>query len=290
MERRRAAAPTERSGRPDEEYLAGRPRVPESRQPRAVPKWARMNRFERSWWGRRTARKGDEWSKTLEHGGPHPFHFPQRLDRAVGPEGIPVGDDPVGQRRPDAWERLDLALGGVIQIDGCGLRSGGSRPLRTVFSWTDRLPRKSVSIRGSGGADPSVFSPPAGCPGGAPSGTPTTPPISRGPAPFFGRASRMPRRLAPFWVAAADSAAVACRARACCSSGVDTGGAPARTARTAPPRRTTIATNASAFCSEGVGTGGSCHYQRTDRHRFRAVRPIRVHRVTMPGYRMSNHG
>ncbi len=29
-------------------------------------------------------------------------------------------DDAVGERRPDARERLDLALGGVVEIDGTG--------------------------------------------------------------------------------------------------------------------------------------------------------------------------
>ena len=50
--------------------------------------------------------------------GPIPFTRSQRLQRAEGTEGIPVGDDPVGERRPDPRKRIDLALGGMVEIDG----------------------------------------------------------------------------------------------------------------------------------------------------------------------------
>lgn len=75
------------------------------------------------------AGKGDDGLEERDRGDSYPFDAPKSLDGLEGAEGIAVGDDPLGQRRPDAWQGFDFLGRGGVEVD-----SGAWRDLPGGFS------------------------------------------------------------------------------------------------------------------------------------------------------------
>ena len=65
----------------------------------------------------------------------NPLHAVELVDGGVSPVLGPVVDDPLGNRRADAWQVLQLRGGGSVDIEEA---AGGGRSVLGTWFWSRR--------------------------------------------------------------------------------------------------------------------------------------------------------
>src|SRR5690242_16396093 len=87
----------------------------------------------------RLAGEGDERAYQGGGGGADPLHPPEAVEGSEGTEAVPVGDDPMGERRPDTGQSLDGVFICGVEVDRPGRCGRGERALLPTLPATAAL-------------------------------------------------------------------------------------------------------------------------------------------------------